>query len=42
MPTLNKNIRLLIFAVLLSLALLFSFNETPYNNIENDQLQTML
>ena len=22
--------------------MLFSFNETPYNNIENDQLQTML
>ena len=42
MPNLNSNTRLLIFAVLLSLALFFSFNEPPYSNIENDQLQTML
>jgi len=42
MPNLNKNIRLLLFAVLLSLALFFGINEPPYNNIENDQLQTML
>ena len=42
MPNLNSNTRLLIVAVLLSLALFFSFNEPPYSNIKNDQLQTML
>lgn len=42
MPNLNNNIRLFIFAVLLSLALFFGINEPPYNNIENAQLQTML
>ena len=38
----NKNIKLLLFAVLLSLVLFFGINEPPYSNIENDQLQTML
>ena len=42
MPILNKNISLLLFAVLLTLALFFGINEPPYSNIENDQLQTML
>ena len=42
MPNLNKNIRLLLFAVLLSLFFFFGINEPPYSNIENDQLQTML
>ena len=42
MPCLNKNIRLLLFAVLLTLALFFGIKEPPYSNIENDQLQTML
>lgn len=42
MPNLNSNTRLLIFVALLSLVLLFSFNEPPYSNVENDQLQTML
>ena len=42
MPNLNKNLRLLIIAVFLSLALFFGIKEPPYNNIENDELQTML
>ena len=42
MPKLNKNLRLLIIAVFLSLALFFGIKEPPYSNIENDQLQTML
>ena len=42
MPNLNRNTRLLIFSVLLSLALFFSFKEPPYSNISNEQLQTML
>jgi len=42
MPNLNKNLRFLIIAVFLSLALFFGIKEPPYSNIENDQLQTML
>ena len=42
MPSLNMNIRLLLLAVLLTLALFFGINEPPYSNIENEQLQTML
>jgi len=42
MPNLNKNLRLLIIVVFLSLALFFGIKEPPYSNIENDQLQTML
>lgn len=42
MPNHNRNIRPLIIVVLLSLALFLGFNEPPYSNIKNDQLQTML
>lgn len=42
MPNLNKNTRLLLISVLLSLVLFFSFKEPPYSNISNEQLQTML
>jgi len=42
MPDLNKKTRLLLIAVLLSLALFSIFKELPYSNISNDQLQTML
>jgi rhodanese-related sulfurtransferase len=42
MPNLNKNLRFLIIAVFLSLALFIGIKEPPYSNIENDQLQTML
>jgi rhodanese-related sulfurtransferase len=42
MPNINNNLKLLIIAVFLSLALFFGIKEPPYSNIENDQLQTML
>lgn len=42
MPKLNSRTGLLIFSVLLSMVLLFSFNEPPYSNVGNDQLQPML
>ena len=42
MPNLNKNIRLILLAVLLGLALFLSVNAPPYNSLNNNQLQVLL
>ena len=42
MPNLNKNIRLILLAVLLGLALFLSVNTPPYNSLNNNQLQVLL
>lgn len=42
MPNLNKNIRLILLALLLGLALFLGVSAPPYNIINNNQLQVML
>ena len=42
MPNLNKNIRLILLALLLGLALFLGVSAPPYNSINNNQLQVML
>jgi len=42
MPNLNKNIRLILLALLLGLVLFLGVSTPPYNSINNNQLQVML
>jgi rhodanese-related sulfurtransferase len=41
-PNIAKTLRLALFALVLSSAIVLFFKEPPYKNLENDQLQIML